>query len=283
MSSPLGFLLVFLAIAIIFPFGKANFNSDFDIVTGIDGHATILDGGEELRLSMDKNSGSGVASKTKFLFGKFDARMKLIARNSAGTVTSFYLSSEPPNQDEIDFEFLGHVRGDLYVLQTNIFTNGKGDREQRFHLWFDPTQDFHTYTILWNPLQIIMYVDDTPIRLFKRNESLGVDYIEKQPVKVQASLWNGEDWATEGGTIKIDWSKSPFFTYYRNYSENACIWYGPGSHSCGNDVSSWMNRGLEAKEVEKIAWAKKNYMIYNYCDKAGTDETIQKECSREFS
>lgn len=56
--------------------------------------------------------------------------------------------------DEVDFEFLGNKEGNLYILQTNVFVNGQGNREQRIRLWFDPTSNSHSYRILWNSYQI---------------------------------------------------------------------------------------------------------------------------------
>ncbi|KAL5054302.1 hypothetical protein RYX36_034984 [Vicia faba] len=46
-----------------------------------------------------------------------------------------------------------------YIFHTNIYTNGYGHREQQIHLWFDPTLDFHNYTLHWNEKQLVSLSD----------------------------------------------------------------------------------------------------------------------------
>lgn len=53
-------------------------------------------------------------------------------------------------------------------------------------------------------------VDDTPIRIYKNNKDLGVPFPDQQAMSVFASLWNGEEWATQNGAIKLNWSNAPF-------------------------------------------------------------------------
>ncbi|GMJ03094.1 xyloglucan endotransglycosylase 6, xyloglucan endotransglucosylase/hydrolase 23 [Hibiscus trionum] len=263
----------------------ANFYNDFDITWG-DGRGQIVNNGELLTLSLDKASGSGFQSKNEYLFGKIDMQLKLVPGNSAGTVTAYYLSSKGSTWDEIDFEFLGNLSGDPYILHTNVFSQGKGNREQQFSLWFDPTVDFHTYSILWNPQGIIFSVDGTPIREFKNIESKGVPFPKAQPMRIYSSLWNADDWATRGGLVKTDWTHAPFTASYRNFNANACIW-SSGSSSCPSNSppsstssNSWLSQELDSSNQERLQWVQKNYMIYNYCtDTKRFPQGLPSECN----
>ncbi|XP_052197966.1 probable xyloglucan endotransglucosylase/hydrolase protein 23 [Diospyros lotus] len=262
-----GLVVVVAALSLVAAAASAgNFYQDFNIKWG-DGRAKILNGGSLLTLSLDKASGSGFQSKNQYLFGKIDMQLKLVPGNSAGTVTSYYLSSLGSNHDEIDFEFLGNLSGDPYVLHTNVFTQGKGNREQQFYLWFDPTKDFHTYSILWNPQSIIFSVDGTPIRQFKNLESKGIPFPKSQPMWIYSSLWDAEDWATRGGLVKTDWSQAPFTAAYRNFAAQACVWTAASAGACNSNGSgdSWLRQSLDSAGEARMKWAQKNYMIYNYC------------------
>ncbi|GLT60982.1 hypothetical protein SLA2020_337190 [Shorea laevis] len=272
---------VFVVINVLVLVSASDFNQDFDITWG-DGRAKILNNGQLLTLSLDKASGSGFQSKKQYLFGKIDMQLKLVPGNSAGTVTAYYLSSVGNAHDEIDFEFLGNLSGDPYILHTNVFTQGKGNREQQFYLWFDPTKDFHTYSVLWNPQTIIFYVDGTPIREFKNLESKGILFPKSQPMRIYSSLWNADDWATRGGLVKTDWSQAPFTASYQNFSAQACTWTSSSS-SCSSNSSqnSWMRQSLDSTGQARIQWVQKNYMIYNYCtDTKRFPQGLPPECSQ---
>ncbi|XP_059313180.1 probable xyloglucan endotransglucosylase/hydrolase protein [Lycium ferocissimum] len=185
-------------------------------------HIKYLNGGSTADLVLDRSSGAGFQSKKSYLFGHFSMKMKLVGGDSAGVVTAFYLSSNNAEHDEIDFEFLGNRTGQPYILQTNVFTGGKGNREQRVYLWFDPTKGYHSYSVLWNTFQIVIFVDDVPIRAFKNSKDLGVKFPFNQPMKIYSSLWDADDWATRGGLEKTDWSKAPFTASYTSFHVDGC-------------------------------------------------------------
>ncbi|VFR01357.1 unnamed protein product [Cuscuta campestris] len=279
------FIILLAAAALTSPAAvSGDFNGEIDITWG-GGRGRVLENGQLLTLSLDKGSGSGFRSRNQYLYGKFDMKIKLVPGNSAGTVTTFYLSSLGSTHDEIDFEFLGNASGDPYVLHTNVYALGKGGKEQQFYLWFDPTKDFHTYSVLWNPLSIIFSVDGTPIRQFKNLEANGVSYPRSQAMWVYGSLWDADDWATRGGLVKTDWSQAPFVASYRNYTAQACVWSSSSpssSSSCSKNPATnpWLVQSLDSAGQARVKWVQKNYMIYNYCtDAKRFPQGFPPECS----
>ncbi|PIN19448.1 Xyloglucan:xyloglucosyl transferase [Handroanthus impetiginosus] len=259
-----------------------DFNRDF-FVTWSPSHVNTSVDGKTRTLKFDKDSGSGCASNNMFLFGQFDMQIKLVPGNSAGTVVAFYLTSGQPNRDEIDFEFLGNVPGQPYILQTNVYVNGFDDREQRIKLWFDPTKDFHTYSVLWNLYQIVFMVDWVPIRTYRNHEDKGVPYPKWQPMSLQMSIWNGEDWATDGGRDRIDWTKAPFVASFRNYKIDACIWNGNPRFCRAQSPTNWWNNqrfnSLTWAQRRLFRWVRKYFLVYDYCqDNHRFGNNLPKEC-----
>ncbi|KAH7352645.1 hypothetical protein KP509_19G055800 [Ceratopteris richardii] len=192
-----------------------------------------------------------------------DGRMWNLVLDQTSDKTSFiHLSSNSEHRDEFNFEFLGNRSGQPYTLQTNVYVNGVGGREQRMSLWFDPTYEFHTYSILF-------YVDQVPIRVHKNTVQTRSMYPSKQPMYVFSSIWNGDDWATRGGLDKINWDAAPFVSTYEKFHVDACDWNDA-------DADAWT---LGEKEKALYVLATSKYMQYNYCTDVARYARPPPECN----
>ncbi|KZV27400.1 putative xyloglucan endotransglucosylase/hydrolase protein 25-like [Dorcoceras hygrometricum] len=249
-----------------------TFHEDLTVVTQSDRRANIVDDGETpATLSLDKTSGSGLESKEEFLFGNVGMKIKLASADAEGTLSTYYMSSEGDHHDRIEIEIMRNSTGDSYTLHTNVFIRGKGEREQTFFLWFDPTRDFHNYTIVWNPKCIIFYVDEIPIREFKNLENFGVPFPNDQPMRVYLN-----DGATRGSAPS---STAP----YSNFSADACVWSrGNTTSSCDRaELSSkpWLNMELDVRNHVRMQRIQKSYKKYDYCwDKSRFPDGPGPEC-----
>uniref|UniRef100_A0A2P2L337 xyloglucan:xyloglucosyl transferase n=1 Tax=Rhizophora mucronata TaxID=61149 RepID=A0A2P2L337_RHIMU len=124
------------------------------------------------------------------------------------------------------------------------------------------------------------YVDDVPIRDYKNNEARGIPYPKFQPMGVYSTLWEADDWATRGGLEKIDWSKAPFYAYYRDFDIEGC--QVPGPANCASNPANWWEgagyRALNPMEARRYRWVRMNHMIYDYCTDKSRYPITPPEC-----
>ncbi|KAH6774698.1 xyloglucan endotransglucosylase/hydrolase 32 [Perilla frutescens var. hirtella] len=260
--------------------GSQGFNQGFRNLWGAQ-HQRLDQGA--LTIWLDRTSGSGFKSLNPYSSGYFGAAIKLQPGYTAGVITSLYLSNNedhPGNHDEIDIEFLGTTEGKPYVLQTNVYIRGSGDgniigREMKFHLWFDPTTDFHNYAILWNPSEIIFFVDDVPIRRYPRKSDATFPL---RPMYVYGSIWDASSWATENGKYKADYNHQPFVGKYNNFKIDGCRANG-GPASCRPaSANPSGGAGLSRQQFAALAWVQSHYKVYDYCRDSQRDHRLTPEC-----
>ncbi|KAK2450727.1 putative xyloglucan endotransglucosylase/hydrolase protein [Trifolium repens] len=229
----------------------------------------ILNQSLEVQLMLDQHSGSGFQSVHEYGSGWFSMRIKLPQKDSTEVITTFYLISDvQPTRDEIDFEFLGGNHERPHIMHTNIYINGQGGREQQFHFWFDPTADFHDYTILWNEKHIVFFVDNIPIRVFKNTKKKGGSYpTQEKAMKIYATIWTSP-WGSGGAPI--NWNDAPFEAHYRNFGINGCQVQSINMPPCNsykywwNDAKFWDLNPLQKQAYNNV---RSNYLVYDYCVK----------------
>ncbi|CAL5213951.1 unnamed protein product [Lathyrus oleraceus] len=236
-----------------------------------DNNVFVHKDGKSVHLSLDERTGSGFVSHDLYLHGFFSASIKLPADYTAGVVVAFYMSNGDmyeKNHDEIDFEFLGNIRGKDWRIQTNVYGNGSTGigREERFGLWFDPAEDFHQYSILWTQSHIIFYVDNIPIREVTRTESMGGDFPSK-PMTLYATIWDASDWATNGGKYRVNYKYAPYVAKFSDLVLHGCA-VDPIEHVASCDTAqtseSIPSRVTPLQRLKMESFRKK-HMTYSYC------------------
>ncbi|MED6192930.1 putative xyloglucan endotransglucosylase/hydrolase protein 8 [Stylosanthes scabra] len=284
-SASLGVILLLVVVIAEAAVSKGSFEDNFSIMWSENHFSTSKDG-QIWYLSLDKETGCGFQTKQRYRFGWFSMKLKLVAGDSAGVVTAYYMCSENgagPERDELDFEFLGNRTGQPFLIQTNVYKNGTGGREMRHMLWFDPTEDYHTYSILWNNHQIVFFVDRVPIRVFKNNGKENNFFPNEKPMYLFSSIWNADDWATRGGLEKTNWKLAPFVSSYKDFSVDGCQWKDPYPACVSTTAKNWWDQysawHLSDDQKKDYAWVQRNLVIYDYCNDSQRYPTLPEECS----
>ncbi|MED6120892.1 putative xyloglucan endotransglucosylase/hydrolase protein 28 [Stylosanthes scabra] len=277
---PLVLLLLLSSSAMVFVLvccsSSSSMNNNFPIISFEDGYTPLFGDnnliihkdGKLVHLTLDQRTGSGFVSHELYLHGYFSAKIKLPSDYTAGVVVAFYMSNGDmfkKNHDEIDFEFLGNIRGRNWRMQTNFYGNGstKTGREERYNLWFDPSQDFHQYSILWTDSKIIFYVDNVPIREVKRTESMGGDFPSK-PMTLYATIWDASDWATDGGKYRVNYKYAPYVAEFKDFVMHGCRVDPIENVAMCNNVQNSRANIMPKHRIEMENF-RNNHMTYSYC------------------
>ncbi|XP_021742373.1 probable xyloglucan endotransglucosylase/hydrolase protein 28 [Chenopodium quinoa] len=287
------FLLIFCIFKEIIANSEVISNNNLPIISFDEGYShlfgddnlMVVRDGKSVLLSLDERTGSGFVSHDLYLHGFFSASIKLPSDYTAGIVVAFYMSNGDmyeKNHDEIDFEFLGNIRSKEWRVQTNVYGNGSTSvgREERYTLGFDPSDEFHRYSILWTEDQIIFYVDDVPIREINRTAAMKRDFPSK-PMSLYATIWDASTWATNGGKYKVDYRYAPYVAQFSDLVLHGCA-VDPIERSRKCDDISLIDgsipSGITPSQRIKMANYRKKYLTYSYCYDKARYKTPPSEC-----
>lgn len=88
-------------------------------------------------------------------------------------------------------------------------------------------------------------------------------------MQIQATLWDGDSWATNGGKTKTDWSYAPFKANFQGFDVSGCqVQSSNIRQNCSSD-KYWWNRQkywrLDPARHRQYEHVKHKYMAYDYC------------------
>lgn len=278
-------LLLLVSLLMFYSYGTvANAAFNLSTISFDEGYAPLFGdanllrspNGRSVRLLLNRFTGSGFISSKMYKYGFFSANIKLPGEYTAGLCVAFYTSNADvfeKSHDELDFEFLGNIEGKPWRFQTNLYGNGSTNhgREERYRLWFDPSKEFHRYSILWTQNYTIFFIDGVPIREVVRTEAMGSEYPSK-PMSLYATIWDASNWATSGGKYKVNYRYAPFVSEYKDLVLEGCpvdpIQQLPLPSNCYESNARLQTADyavITAKQRHAMRKFRLRFMYYSYC------------------
>lgn len=110
---------------------------------------------------------------------------------------------------------------------------------------------------------------------------------------VYSSIWNADDWATQGGRVKTDWSHAPFIASYKGFQIDACecpptLTAADNAKKCSSASAGagerrfWWDEPtmgeLSVHQSHQLIWVRANHMVYDYCQDTARFPATPMEC-----
>lgn len=132
-----------------------------------------------LRLELPANTFNGgeVESEELYLYGTYQARIKVA--DAPSSLTGFFLYKEPDFENELDIEIFNDPAGRILFT---TYSNGRETNNVEKKLPFDPTADFHDYRFDLYPEKIEFYVDGEKMHSFDKG-------IPEDPMNLYINAW----------------------------------------------------------------------------------------------
>ncbi len=128
-----------------------------------------------------------------------------------------------------------------------------------------------------------IFVDNVAIREFKNVfAQTGVPYLNNQSMAIIGSLWDGDSWACQGGSIKLNWLDAPFIASYSGFNLIKGCAVPPNTIAgCKNSATAkyTVAPSVQAHRNNQMIIVKKKYLGYNYCTDKSRYPTTPPECA----
>lgn len=109
------------------------------------------------------------------------------------------------------------------------------------------------------------YIDNVPIREIKRTEAMGGDFPSK-PMSLYATIWDGSDWATNGGKYKVSYKYAPYVAEFSDFILHGCAVDPIEQSKCDEAPKlSAFSTAITRQQISKMASFRNKYMQYSYC------------------
>lgn len=135
-------------------------------------------------------------------------------------------------------------------------------------------------------------VDNIPVREVSNTLAMSKAYPSK-PMTLYSTIWDGSEWATEGGKKPINYSFAPFVAWFKDLEIEGCLWNQSRSSSSSSSVcpntKQRDGQGLdpvegrdfvELSEQQRVGmeWVRGRFMFYSYCNDPHRFSVMPPEC-----
>lgn len=199
--------------------------------------------------------GGEYRTRSSFLYGRFEARIKTNGREGMLTSLFTYNDNYPTTAwNEIDIEIMGRYADDV---QFNTITPGQVHHVSHQYVDFNPALGYHVYGFEWTPTYVAWFIDD--VEVYRQTGSYIAELNLPQKLMMNAWLPTYANWAGQWNDVVL-----PAFAYY-DWVKYAS--YTPGTGTYGTDNNFTPQWTDDFDTWDQARWDKATHTFNgNNCD-----------------